>query len=188
MRDLSLHLMDIIQNSVSAGASEITIRISAESCPGELLMSVADNGAGMDEELAGRVTDPFATTRTTRKVGLGIPLLEASAGRASGRLTVSSVKDRGTLLEAVFKIAHIDRLPLGSLGETMMSVISANPEIDFQLDLESRRGNFRFDTREVRGQLGEVPINTYEVLAWIMEYITEGVRNIFGGVLDEIDS
>lgn len=186
MRDLSLHLMDIIQNSVSAGAAKITVSVYTDSEKDELVFGVADNGEGMDKELLERVINPFYTTRTTRKVGLGIPLLKSSAEAASGKLWIDSEKGKGTLLKASFRISHIDRLPLGDIADTIVSVIIAHPEIEFELLLSSRNGNFVFDTGEVKAKLGDVPIGQYEVIAWIREFVNEGVKFTFGGVLNEV--
>lgn len=188
MRDLSLHLMDIIQNSISANATKITVSVNAESDRDELVISIEDNGVGMDEEMLSRVTDPFVTTRTTRKVGIGIPLFKASAQRASGDIEIKSVKGKGTVLKAGFRISHIDRLPLGDIAETMVSVVIARPDIEFELFLCSKGEEFNFNSFEVKDRLGDVPITEYNVINWIREYIDWGVKKIFGGVLHEIDS
>ena len=186
MRDLSLHLMDIIQNSVTAGAK--LIETGFEACDGKLVMTIADNGCGMDSELLARVTDPFSTTRKTRKVGLGIPLLKAAAERASGGLEIDSQPGLGTNVRACFDVGNIDRPPLGDIAETIAGVILSNPEILFKLRLKSPGGEFALDTGEIKERLGEVPIVELEVLTWIKEYVEEGITAIFGGVLDEIDS
>ena len=186
MRDLSLHLMDIIQNSISARASKIFVSLHSDTDSGELKMVITDDGVGMDDELLNRVTDPFTTSRTTRKVGLGIPLLKLSAELAGGKLDISSEKNKGTTLEASFSIAHIDRPPLGDISETMMNVVLAHPDIEFELKLRTDSETFTFNSFEVKGRLGEVPITNYEVLNWIREYIDEGIKITFGGVLDEI--
>lgn len=186
MRDLSLHLIDIVQNSITAKAARIKIVISANKDNDELLMRIEDNGMGMDKELASRVSDPFVTTRTTRKVGLGIPLLKASAELAEGGLALSSEIGKGTTIEAWFKISSIDRIPLGDIAETVSDTIMANPNIELELILESGNGSFVFDTLNIKERLGGVPITEFEVIAWIKEYIKEGATNIFGGVLDEV--
>ncbi len=186
LRDLSLHLMDILQNSITAGAGRIEARLQAEA--GILVMSVRDNGCGMDRELLERVVDPFTTTRKTRKIGLGIPLLKAAAERASGGLRIDSRKGEGTTVTATFDIRNIDRPPLGDIAETVTGVILANPETNLKLRLEGDGEAFKLDTEEIKERLGEVPIVEYEVLTWIGEYVKEGITAIFGGVLDEIDS
>jgi len=186
MRDLSLHLMDIIQNSIKAKASRIDINIIADVKKDKLVIEIKDNGAGMDEAILGQVRNPFITTRTTRKVGLGIPLLEASAARSGGELVIESQKSKGTLVKANFKISHIDRLPLGDIAETTMSLIAANADVDIFLKLSNMNESFSFSVPEVKEQLGDVPIDNGDVLIWIRDYINEGVKIIFGGVLNEI--
>ncbi len=188
MRDLSLHLLDIIQNSITAKASAITIFISADRSKDRLLIKIQDNGIGMDDAMRLKVTDPFVTTRTTRKIGLGIPLLLASARLAGGDVTVDSEKGKGTTITADFQISNIDRLPLGDIPETMVSLIVSEPEIRFVIVLDNGVQCIKLDTLEVKEKLGEVPITEYQVLMWIKEFIGEGVKKIFGGVLHEIDS
>jgi hypothetical protein len=188
VRDLSLHLLDIIQNSIKAKATKITIFIVADATRDQLDITVRDNGAGMDRELLGRVVNPFATTRTTRKVGMGVPLLKESCEKASGKLEIESAKGEGTTLAATFKISHIDRQPLGNIGETLSSVILSSPGIEFEILLDNKNNSFKFNSYEVKEKLGEVPITEYEVITWIREYVKEGIKKIFGGVLDEVDS
>lgn len=188
MKDLSLHLLDIIRNSTAASARNIKVQITAYTSEDKLTIIIEDDGTGMDNELLERVTNPFTTTRTTRKIGMGIPLLKASAEMSSGELKIDSVKGKGTVVYATFKISHIDRPPLGDIASTMTSLIAAEPEIEFMLSLNSDNGSFRFDTAEIKEKLGDVPINEIEVISWIGEFIEEGIKSIFGGVLDEIDS
>lgn len=180
--------MDIMQNSTAAGADTIKVKIYTCSEEDQLVICVIDNGRGMDKQLLERITDPFVTTRTTRKVGLGIPLLKASAQRASGDLFIVSEKNKGTKLEASFKISHIDRLPLGDIGETVAGIIMANPEIDFELEFGNGKECFTAGTKEIREKLGDVPITQLDVIDWIREFINDGVKSIFGGVLDEVTS
>lgn len=186
MRDISLHLMDIVQNSVSAKASEICISLVADKEADLLTMKIADNGEGIEESLLKDITSPFATTRKTRKVGMGIPLLMASSNMAGGDLKIYSKRFEGTTLEAAFKISHIDRLPLGDIAETIVTLIMASPDIEFELAFRNKKDCFKFTTKEVKAQLKEVPITQFEVLNWIREYIKGGIKIIFGGVLNEI--
>ncbi len=187
MRDLSLHLIDIIQNSVSAKASRVSVRLTAVTSNNRLILEIADNGVGMDEAFVKSVIDPFVTTRTSRKVGLGISLLKASAERAGGSFDISSVRGKGTTLTASFEISNIDRLPLGDISETVLNSIISNPEIDIEVVFSSVRDKFEFDTADVKKQLDGVPINEFEVVNWIRKYIDEGIKNTFGGVLNEVD-
>jgi hypothetical protein len=188
VRDLSLHILDIIQNSISAKASKVILKITVETDEDTLSVYIEDNGIGMSEELLKDIKDPFSTTRTTRKVGLGISLLMASAQRADGELTVNSVLGVGTTLIASFKVAHIDRLPLGDLSETIVSVILTKPEMELEVEFFADKEAFNFNTHAVRKEIGDVPITEVSVLTWIKDYINEGVEITFGGVLDEIHS
>lgn len=186
MRDLSLHLMDLLQNSISARATFIEIGLYAKDDGNELVMELLDNGCGMNEEFLKKVTDPFSTTRTTRKVGLGIPLTKASSERSGGRFSISSQPGQGTKLLATYRIDHIDRLPLGNLAETLTTTIMAEPEIRYKLTLKHNENIFKFDTCTIKETLAGVPIVEMAVIQWMNEYIDEGVRNIFGGVLNEV--
>jgi hypothetical protein len=188
VRDLSLHILDIIQNSITAKATVVDLEIVADNESESLLIQIADNGIGMSEKLLKDVANPFSTTRTTRKVGLGISLLMASAQRADGTLTIDSKPGIGTKVKANFKIAHIDRLPLGDVAETVMSLILSKPEMELEVELKSIKDVFKFTTSEVKKKIGDIPITELSVLTWIKDYINEGVEIIFGGVLDEIHS
>lgn len=178
--------MDIIQNSISAQSTEIVVTVNIQKEKDLLTVTIEDNGVGMDEEMVSRVTDPFVTSRSTRRVGLGISLFKASAEQAEGELKLMSKKGIGTTLEASFKLSHIDRLPLGDIAETMVIVVIARPDINYELKLQSLKENFRFSSYEVAEKLGEVPITNYDVIAWIRDFINEGIKITFGGVLDEV--
>lgn len=186
MKDLSLHLMDLLQNSIAAGANLIEVVISANRKKDILLLRIDDNGKGMDPKLAARIDDPFVTTRNTRKIGLGIPMLKASANLAEGTLRINSIPGKGTTVEATFKISHIDRLPLGDIAQTIVNTLAAYPEVDLVLKLENGRDLFIMKTSEIKERLGEVPVSEFSVLFWLKDFINEGVKTIFGGVLDEI--
>lgn len=188
MKDLSLHILDIMQNSITAGAGRVVVSIEADREKDLLEIKITDNGRGMDAEKLKRVVDPFTTSRTTRKVGLGIPLFKASAERSSGSFTITSIPGEGTVVTAGLKIRHIDRPPLGSISETITVAVLSKPEINIELVLCSGDRKFIFSLDEVRGKLGGVPVNSIEVLEWIKDYIDEGIKQVFGGVLDEIDS
>ena len=186
MRDLSQHLLDIAQNSVSALAKNITITLNVTN-EGFLEFIVDDNGSGMEKDYAQKVSDPFVTSRTTRKVGLGLPMLKDSANRCNGNFEISSVKHKGTKVFASFEINNIDRIPLGDISESMRILIASNTTINFKLILSGSKGIFIVDTDELNKTLNGVPINEITVLDWIKAYIDEGIKNIFGGVLNEVD-
>jgi Signal transduction histidine kinase len=180
--------MDIIQNSITAKADRIEIIVEADVSVWMLKITIKDNGCGMDQELLARVTDPFSTTRTTRKVGLGIPLFKAAAERTEGELRISSKKGYGTTVITSFGIKNIDRPPLGDVAETIAGIILSSPEIELFIRFVRGSEIFKMNTSEIKVKLGDVPITEFEVLAWIKEYVNEGIIAIFGGVLDEIDS
>ncbi len=183
MRDLSLHLLDLAQNSISAGASVVTVRMSVDD-RGWLTMVLADDGRGMSSELLERVKSPFATTRTTRKVGLGIPMMMENAEKAGGSLTIESEPGRGTVLTVTMDTGNIDCLPLGDLSGTLLSLMLTNPlSPDFVFEGKTPKGECSFDTREVRRVLGgDIPFNEASVAAWLRDALKEEIDPIFGGV------
>lgn len=186
MRDLSLHLLDIVQNSLEAKADNIRIKVSAAPLKDTLEIDVEDNGIGMDQELLSKVTSPFTTTRLTRKTGMGLALLKESAERTGGRLEIESKTGKGTFLKAIFKISNIDRVPLGDLGDTVALLTAMALDTRFTLELTNSKEVFILNTDEVKEKLGGVPLNDYNVTTWLKEYINENTLKIFGGVLDEV--
>lgn len=183
MRDLSLHILDLVQNSVSAGASVVTVRIGEHKKDDLLSISIIDDGCGMTPEFVEKVKSPFSTTRTTRKVGLGIPMFMENARLSGGDLHIDSQVGKGTELTATFRISSIDRPPLGDLVETMLTLILGTPERpDYVLDYATDQGQYVFDTREIRQVLGDVPLDTPEVLEWMREALCEGLQSCHGGI------
>lgn len=174
MRELSDHVMDIVQNSVSAGATRILISISEDSAADRLTVAVEDNGGGMTAAQAARVTDPFYTTRTTRKVGLGIPLFQMEAEMTGGSLQVVSEPGAGTKVTAEFVFSHVDMVPLGDIDSTVRLLIACNSGLDFVFCHRKNQKEFTLDTRELRKALGgEVPLSDPEVQSWIRESLAE---------------
>ncbi len=183
MRELSLHIMDLAQNCVKAGAKLITIRVEEDSGKDTLLISLKDDGCGMDEEFARRVESPFTTTRTTRKVGLGIPMFRENAIQTGGSFRLESEKGVGTLVEATFVLSSIDRMPMGDLAGTVLLLVQANPEMDVALDVTVDGQAYSFDTRQIRQILGpEVPLDLPDVIAWMHENLVEGIESLHGGM------
>ena len=178
MKDLSLHMLDIIQNSISAGATLIQTRIREypETDTYELL--ITDNGKGMDNDTLQKATDPFFTSRTTRSVGLGLPLLKQNAERTGGTFTLLSKPGDGTIVKATFGYRHIDRLPAGDIGGVMALLASANPLIDFTYTHHTASGDFKFDTREVKKELDGLSISHAEVNRFMKELINENLKSI----------
>lgn len=182
MKELSLHVLDIVQNSISAGASLVEINISEDREKDMLTIEIKDNGRGMDEQTLKKVQDPFFTTRTTRRVGLGIPLFSQAAKMCGGDFSIYSKPGEGTIVKAGFVWSHIDRAPLGSMSDTVVSLVAANPEVDFVYRHRVGEKEFVFDTREVKETLQDVPVTHPAVLDWIKRYMEESLKEINGGV------
>lgn len=174
MKELSLHILDIAKNSVKAGATKIEITVCEDEAQDKLTIKIKDNGCGMSKEFLAKVRDPFTTTRKTRKAGLGIPLFEAAAVQSGGSLDIQSEEGIGTEVVAVFGYSSIDRAPLGSISETIEVLISGSPEIRFLYNYIKNGMEFKFDTAEIKKQLGGIPLSQPEILSWIGEYIEEG--------------
>ena len=186
MRDLSLHLLDIIQNSLKAGANRIEIRVDADLKRDRLTVQVIDNGYGMDERLLAQVTDPFVTTRTTRSIGLGIPLFSEAVTITGGTFKIDSTPGVGTSLCAEFVLSSIDRLPIGDLADTFVGLVLSDPAITYIIAFSAGEKRFDLDLDEVRQKLIDVPLNDLNVLDWLQELIREQQCIIFGGTLYEV--
>ena len=178
MKELSLNILDVAKNSVKAGAKNVEIAITETD--DTLTISISDDGCGMTPEFLQNVTDPFCTTRTTRPVGLGIPLLKLEAEQTGGGLKISSrhisdhPDDHGTVTTAEFKKNHIDMTPLGDVCGSVITLIQGSPDIDFLFTHTGPGVSVRLDTKELREVLGdEVPLDNAEVLMWITENLKE---------------
>jgi hypothetical protein len=187
MRELSLHILDAMQNSLEAGATRIELTIEEDLAADRLTITIRDNGRGMDEEQLARISDPFFTTRNTRHVGLGIPLFKAAAEHCNGSLTVTSRLGEGTTVRATFQHSHIDRAPLGDITSTLLAVILGKPcDVRYVHRIIGRREDtgtwrqgdreFAFDTASIKAELGDVPLTHPEVRRWLAEFIAEGER------------
>ena len=174
MKDLSLNILDIAENSVKAKATLTEITVTE--ADNRLVLVIADDGVGMNEETVKMVTDPFYTTRKTRSVGLGIPLLKLSCEQTGGSLTIESSTDavnHGTTLTAVFFKDHIDFTPLGDVISSITTLIHGHPDTDFLFIHKIGDAEIRLDTRELREVLEDVPLDTYEVILWIRDNLRE---------------
>lgn len=185
MRELSLNILDIAQNSITALASLITVEISENTKDKSLLIGIYDNGKGMSEEQLGSVVDPFFTTRTTRKVGMGIPLFKMAAEITGGSFEIKSKLAEGTEIKAVFKTDSVDFTPLGDVCATVVMLITMNTDRDFIYKRSVDGREFVLDTREIKKILGDVPLDTYEVSEWLKDYITENTNDLYGGAINE---
>lgn len=182
MKELSLNVLDIAQNSVKAKAKNVLIKITETETA--LTFEIEDDGCGMSEEMVENVINPFCTTRTTRKVGLGIPLLKLAAEQTGGSVEIKSVSEQvdpancGTKVTAVFFKNHLDFTPLGDIVSTVTALIQGSPDIEWRFEHHLENGKVELDTKELREVLGDVPLDTYEVIKWIEAYLIEGYDSI----------
>jgi len=178
MNELSLHILDICQNSIKANASLIKILVNEDTTTNKFEIIIEDNGCGMDEKTLSEVADPFFTTRTTRKVGMGVSLFKMAAEMANGSFTIHSIEKEGTKVHAVFEHDHIDRAPLGSIAETISILVLNEANIDIYYEHKYNIQNYVFDTREIKKVLDGIPFTNYEVITWIKNNIIEGILDI----------
>lgn len=178
MEDISLHILDIAENSVSAGATLIKITISVDTPKDLFSVEIEDNGRGIPEALRAEVLDPFYTTRTTRKVGLGLPLLAQSARETGGDISVRAGNTTGTIVTANFRQSHIDMKPLGDITETLVVLIAGNLQTDFIFTYNKNSNAFLLDTRDIKKELDGVPINSSPVLSFLRNYISTSLQDI----------
>ena len=179
MKELSLNVLDISQNSISAGATTVGISL-IEGEDKVLTLRISDNGCGMSKETVERVTNPFYTTRTTRKVGLGVPLLKLAAEQAGGSLSIESKtveespSDHGTVVTATFHTDSIDFTPVGDMVSTMCVIIQGHPEIDYSFRHKTPSFDVSLETSEMREVLGEeVSLGEPEIIEWLSEYLKQ---------------
>ena len=183
MQELSLNVLDIAQNSVRAGASRIDIWVVADRAADRLEIGVKDNGCGMTAEQVQKVTHPFFTTRTTRKVGLGVPLFKMAAEMTGGTFCIESEPGVGTSTVATFGLSHIDRMPLGDITGTISTLILFNQDIRFRYVYQYDGKSFVLDTNDLREILGDIPFDNPEVAGYITSYLEENKQETDGGVL-----
>jgi hypothetical protein len=176
MKDISFHILDIVQNSLHAGADKIIIELVEDTFDGTLQLTITDNGSGMDHQTTEQVTDPFFTSSTTKKVGLGLPLLKQNAEQTGGYFEVKSDLNIGTTVTATFFTGNIDMIPEGDLAATLITLIAAEPGRNFIYRQEKDGEEFEVDTAAIRTELGDVELNRSEVLEFIADFIRSNVR------------
>lgn len=182
MKELSLNILDIAKNSVKAKAENILIKL--DETDEILTLTIKDDGCGMSEETVRNVMNPFYTTRTTRNVGLGIPLLKLAAEQTGGGLEITSVSEtdspenHGTTVTAVFFKNHLDFTPLGDVVSTVTVLIQGSPDIDWQFVHSLNGGSVELNTKELREILGDVPLDNYEVIKWIEDFLKEAYESV----------
>lgn len=178
MQELSLNILDIAQNSIKAKASFISIIIFKDILNKKMTITIKDNGCGMTKEQVKKVIDPFYTTRTTRKVGLGVPFFKMSAEMTGGSFLINSEVNIGTEIIATYNYNHIDMMSLGDMASTIVSLISVNPDIEFYYLFKIDEKEFNMDTREIKTILKGLPINSNEVISFIKNYVKENQEEI----------
>ena len=176
MEDLSLHILDIVENSVAASANKIEIRISEDKKKDLLSVEIIDNGIGMDKETQQKALDPFYTTKTVRRFGFGLPLLSEAAKAANGHFSIQSEKGEGTKIKADFQYSHIDRKPLGDMGQTIITLVIGNPEIDLVYVHKKNIHKYSLDTRKIKARLKEAPINSPAGIRMIREHLKKDTK------------
>ena len=180
MRELSLHILDIVENGIRAGADFLDIRVQESSADDRLIFSVEDNGSGMPAEKARNIDDPFITGRKTRRVGLGLSLLASAAGRCDGGITVEGRAGKGTRVRASFRRSHIDRAPLGDMAATLAVLIAGYPHIDFRYTHGVNEKEFVLDTRDLKSELEGLSLSDPVVV----HHVTESIRRSLEGLAE----
>ena len=173
MRELADNILDIAQNSIAAGASLVEIDISVNRAQDTVSLAFIDDGCGMSEDMVRAVCDPFTTTRKTRKVGLGLPLLKMTAQATGGEMSIASKPGEGTTVRVTFGLSHIDRPPMGDVPGVLYTLVLMNPTTDFR---------FALDTREVREAVAPIPLDHPEISAWIRDCLKQNIDELHGGV------
>jgi hypothetical protein len=179
VRELSLHILDLLENAVEAGASRIDLSIGEDLQSDWMVIEIADDGRGMKEEMIEKVLSPFYTTRQTRHVGLGLPLLREAARRCGGDLTIQSTAGKGTKVKATFRHSHIDRAPLGDMPAALLAILLSERPVDLSYYHHVGFRKFLFDSSEIRKELEEVPLSHPKVRDWIVQFLREGEASLF---------
>ena len=179
--EISLNILDIVQNSVSARASLIEITVNISNAEDTLTVVIKDNGCGMTDSELMKVVDPFYTTGKFKSVGLGVPFFKMAAQLSGGRFEINSKKGKGTEVKAVFVLSSIDRMPLGNMTETIMSVVKANRNTDIVYSYTVDSKGFVFDTRQIRKIFGDIPCDTHEVNDFIQSFLNENTAELNSG-------
>jgi anti-sigma regulatory factor (Ser/Thr protein kinase) len=178
LEDLSLHILDIVENAIAAKAKRIDILVIEEPREDRLVIEIKDDGIGMDEEISQKAIDPFFTTRVSRRVGLGLSLMAQAAREAEGTLRIESESGKGTKVTATFQYSHIDRKPLGSMVETMATLLLANPELDIFYTHEKEGKSYGLNSQGLKDRFKDRPLIDPEVIQWLKTHLKEGLAQI----------
>lgn len=178
IEDLCFHIVDVVQNSVTAGADRVEVVIEASRLNDRIRLEICDNGRGMDAETARLVQDPFYTTKSGKKVGLGIPLMKETALQCEGMFRLTSELGKGTRIRAEYRLTHIDTPPMGPVDETMYQLIVATPEVNMVFVWMTDAGRFAVSTHEIREQIGEMSLTHPAVLSFVRNYLRENIQKL----------
>ena len=182
MKEISLHILDIVQNSIAAEADLVEIMVKENFKEDTLTLIIKDNGRGMDHKEQEKVLDPFVTSRKTREVGLGLPFLKKAAQNCDGELKLDSTPGEGTEVMTIFKHSHIDRAPLGNMTGTITTLITTNPSVDFIYSHIVKDNNdhnkFELNTKDIRKEIADIAINNPQVVDWIESYLKENLTKL----------
>ena len=178
MEDLSLHILDIAENAIAARAKRIEISVVEEPTEDRLTIEIRDDGIGMDEEVSQKAVDPFFTTRSSRRVGLGLSFMAQAAQEAGGSLRIESELGKGTKVTASFQYHHIDRKPLGSMVETVMTLLFGNPELEISYFHRKEEKSFALSSSWVKNHFKDRPLIDPEVIQWVERHLKEGLKQI----------
>ncbi|MEI7830226.1 MAG: ATP-binding protein [Prolixibacteraceae bacterium] len=178
MKNIALHILDLVENAARAKAKSVEVSISEDTKNDRYMLSIKDDGTGMNEEILQKAADPFFTSRLTRKVGLGLPLVKMNAERTGGSFSLDSVPGRGTKLEAMFKMSHPDRLPLGEIGDVMVLLTTGLPALHLVYEHKTPFGFYHFDTKNIRDIIGYSQDNNIEIRKFLREMVSENLKEI----------
>jgi len=170
--------LDIVENSLAAGARRVEIRVEENIPADRMVVEIVDDGCGMDEERARKALDPFFTTKTVRRVGLGLPLLSEACRMSNGEFRIESCPGKGTRVKATFQHSHIDRKPLGNMRDTLITLMSGHPQLDLLYEHRKEGKTFSLDTREIKADLGEIPLDAPAVVSALRMLIQSGLEDL----------
>lgn len=178
MKDLSLHILDLVENAIAAKASKVEIVIHEDPREDRLVIEIKDDGMGMDQEMSQKATDPFFTTRSSRRVGLGLSLMAQAAQQAGGRLQIESELEKGTKVVATFQYQHIDRKPLGDVIETMTTLFLGNPELEISYIHQKDGQSYELSSQMLKERFKNQSLTHPEVIQWLKKHLREGLAQI----------
>jgi len=179
MKELSLHILDIVQNAIVANAANILVSIEENMTDDKLFITISDDGDGMDEHYVKQVIDPFTTSRKTRRVGMGLPLLKQAAIECDGDLKIESTLNVGTKVDIWFQHSHINRVPIGNMVETIVTLLIGGSHFDLQYMHKINEQQMTFDTREIKQVLWDVPLSHPDVIQWIRQSLQDEIMELY---------